>query len=58
MAQAQGASRRRAEGGDPRTGRMRAALAIVALGLLLSGCGNCGGWTSPWYRAAQPHSCD
>ncbi|MBV9977369.1 MAG: hypothetical protein JO105_18430 [Hyphomicrobiales bacterium] len=57
MAQAQGAAHRRAKG-DPRLGRMRAALVIVALGFLLSGCGNCGGWTNPWYRAAQPHSCD
>ena len=58
MAHAQGASYRRAKPGISRAGRVRAALAVVALGFLLSGCGNCGGWTNPWYHAAQPHSCE
>jgi hypothetical protein len=29
----------------------------MALGLLLSGCGSCGGWTSPWYKATAPGAC-
>jgi hypothetical protein len=58
MAQAQGASKRRARAGAGRVRKVRAALMIVALGFLLSGCGNCGGWTNPWYRAEQPHSCE
>ncbi|MBV9136965.1 MAG: hypothetical protein JO357_07895 [Hyphomicrobiales bacterium] len=58
MAQAQGASSRRVENRTPCLVRVRTAVVIVALGFLLSACGNCGGWTNPWYRAAQPHSCE
>jgi hypothetical protein len=31
-------------------------LALGILALSLGGCGNCNGWTNPWY--AGPHSCD
>ncbi|MBV8425762.1 MAG: hypothetical protein JO137_08275 [Hyphomicrobiales bacterium] len=58
MAEAQGAPIRRAKIGVGQARRVRVALMIVALGFLLGGCGNCGGWTNPWYRAAQPHSCE
>jgi hypothetical protein len=44
--------------GARRRGKARAAFALVVLGLLLGGCGNCGGWSNPWYGAAQPHSCE
>jgi hypothetical protein len=50
MSQAQGAALWRAS----LKGKARAALALVALGLMLGGCGNCGGWTNPWYNG---HSC-
>jgi hypothetical protein len=35
----------------------RTAFILVATGLLLGGCGNCGGWTYPWYKSGAPHSC-
>jgi hypothetical protein len=44
------ANRRRGTG-------LGAAIALLALGFALSGCGNCGGWTYPWYKASQPNSC-
>jgi hypothetical protein len=37
--------------------KIRAVLALAALGLALGGCGNCGGWTNPWYKADSPHAC-
>ena len=37
--------------------KFRAVLALAALGLALGGCGNCGGWTNPWYKADAPHAC-
>ena len=40
-----------------RGARFGAAIALLALGFALGGCGNCGGWTNPWYKAAQPNSC-
>lgn len=33
------------------------AVVVALMCLALGGCGNCGGWTNPWYQAAQPHSC-
>ncbi|MFI5012573.1 MAG: hypothetical protein ACHQAY_09510 [Hyphomicrobiales bacterium] len=57
MSQAGGAAwwRARLDVGPVR--KARAAVLLLALGLALGGCGNCGGWTNPWYGAAQPHSC-
>jgi hypothetical protein len=37
--------------------KARLALVLLALGLMLGGCGNCNGWTNPWSRVAAPHSC-
>jgi hypothetical protein len=37
--------------------KARLALVLIALGLMLGGCGNCNGWTNPWSRVAAPHSC-
>jgi hypothetical protein len=37
--------------------KARAAFILVAIGLLLGGCGNCRGWTNPWYKATAPGSC-
>jgi hypothetical protein len=39
------------------TGRLGAAIALLALAFALGGCGNCGGWTNPWAPASLPHSC-
>ena len=57
MSQARGAASWRARFGASPVRKARAALALIALGLALGGCGNCNGWTNPWYGAAQPHSC-
>jgi hypothetical protein len=56
MSQSQGAARCRARFGASLV-TARAAIALVALGLMLGGCGNCGGWTNPWYDTGKPHSC-
>jgi hypothetical protein len=54
MTEAETASRR----SQRRAGaRVSTALALLALGFALGGCGNCGGWTNPWYRASQPNAC-
>jgi len=37
--------------------KARAAFALLALGLSLGGCGNCGGWSNPWSRVAPANSC-
>jgi hypothetical protein len=34
-----------------------AGLALAGVALALGGCGNCGGWTFPWYKGGAPHSC-
>jgi len=35
---------------------MNHLFALGILALSLGGCGNCNGWTNPWY--AGPHSCE
>jgi hypothetical protein len=58
MSEGLGAARRHAR--LVMKGRLRGAgtaLVLVALGLLMSGCGNCDGWTNPWSRVSQPHAC-
>jgi hypothetical protein len=57
MSQAQCTARSRAKLGAGFKSKARAAFALLALGVMLGGCGNCGGWTNPWYGATQPHSC-
>ena len=37
--------------------RLCGGLALIGLAVSLAGCGNCNGWTSPWYKATSPGSC-
>jgi hypothetical protein len=37
--------------------KVSAGLALAGVALALGGCGNCGGWTFPWYKGGPPHSC-
>jgi hypothetical protein len=37
--------------------KVSAGLALAVVALSLGGCGNCGGWTFPWYKGEAPHSC-
>jgi hypothetical protein len=57
MSEASDAAPSRLPFGSRSSRKLRCALALAALGLLLGGCGNCGGWTNPWSRISPPHSC-
>jgi len=50
------AKSRTKRGARPTRLSMKHLLALGFLALSLGGCGNCNGWTNPWY--AGPHSCE
>jgi hypothetical protein len=61
MSQAQGAASAGVMPGEARfrglARKLCGALALAGMALALAGCGNCGGWSYPGYKAGVPHSC-